>query len=174
MFIYRVDTGSENHHLPPESTTPTMPFLTLNQAAKASKKSKSALLNAIKNGRLSAARNDFNQWQIDPAELFRVYQAEPVATGSENHHLPHESTTPTTLATPVDDRVTMLEQQLKNIEVERDRERQLLRETIEDLRRRLDDEAMERRKLTALLTHQPTIQSVTGTTVLLDKLFRKK
>jgi hypothetical protein len=50
------------------------PF-TLNQAAKACNKSKSTLLVAIRNGRLSAKRDDKNQWQIDPAELFRVYDS---------------------------------------------------------------------------------------------------
>jgi hypothetical protein len=50
------------------------PF-TLNQAAKACNKSKSTLLYAINSGRLSANRDDKNQWQIDPSELFRVYDS---------------------------------------------------------------------------------------------------
>ncbi len=128
------------------------PF-TLNQAAKACHKSKSAILEAIRSGRLSASRNDKNQWQIDPAELFRVYPArtsteppyqvdyhrpEPIPTTPENH--------PTT--------AIMLDK-IASIEAERDRERQQLQNTIDDLRRRLDQESEERRKLTMLLTHQP-------------------
>ena len=40
---------------------------------------------------------------------------------------------------------------IEGLEALLDRER----ETVTDLRRRLDDEATERRRLTALLTHQP-------------------
>ena len=40
------------------------------------------------------------------------------------------------------------------IEAERERERQGLQSTIDDLRRRLDGEAEERRRLTLLLTDQ--------------------
>jgi hypothetical protein len=55
------------------------PF-TLNQAAKACHKSKSALLEAMRSGRLSAARNDKGYWMIEPSELFRVY---PVNSSSD-------------------------------------------------------------------------------------------
>lgn len=47
--------------------------LTLGQASKECGKSKSTLLNAIKKGRLSAERSQTGNWEIDPAELFRVY-----------------------------------------------------------------------------------------------------
>ena len=50
-----------------------MPLFTLGQAAKATGRSKAGILDAIKKGRLSATRDDKNQWQIDPAELHRVY-----------------------------------------------------------------------------------------------------
>jgi hypothetical protein len=63
------------------------PF-TLNQAAKACNKSKSTILAAISGGRLSAKRNDKNQWQIDPSELFRVYEnrtPEPVTEHPTDH-----------------------------------------------------------------------------------------
>ncbi len=48
-------------------------YYTLGTAAKACGKSKPTILNAIKRGRLSASRNDLGNWQIDPAELLRVY-----------------------------------------------------------------------------------------------------
>ena len=53
---------------------------TLSQAAKACGKNKATILYAIKKGRLSATRNEREEWQIDPAELSRVYpqQAESV------------------------------------------------------------------------------------------------
>ena len=49
-----------------------MPY-TLGQAAKATGKQKSTILEAIRNGRISAAKDDLGRYQIDPAELHRVY-----------------------------------------------------------------------------------------------------
>ena len=46
---------------------------TLGQAAKATGKSKSTIQASIKKGRISASMDDFGQYQIDPAELHRVY-----------------------------------------------------------------------------------------------------
>jgi molecular chaperone GrpE (heat shock protein) len=68
------------------------PF-TLNQAAKACNKSKSTLLAAINSGRLSAKRDDKNQWQIDPAELFRVYDSRTPELVTE-HQTDHHNRTP--------------------------------------------------------------------------------
>lgn len=48
-------------------------MLTLGQAAKQVGKTKTTLANAIKRGRLSARIDDNGHYQIDPAELFRVY-----------------------------------------------------------------------------------------------------
>jgi hypothetical protein len=48
-------------------------ILTLGQAAKAANVSKSTISRAIKEGRLSSNRNDSGEYEIDPAELFRVY-----------------------------------------------------------------------------------------------------
>jgi len=48
-------------------------YLSLGQAAKETGKSKSVISNALKSGRLSGRRNDKGEWEIDPAELFRVF-----------------------------------------------------------------------------------------------------
>jgi len=53
--------------------------LSANQAAKEAGIAKKTLLEAIKNGRMSADKNDKGHWQIDPSELFRVFPR----TGSE-------------------------------------------------------------------------------------------
>lgn len=45
----------------------------LRQAAEAVGKGKPAVLKAIKNGRISALKNGRGEWEIDPAELHRVY-----------------------------------------------------------------------------------------------------
>lgn len=121
-----------------------MPALTLNQAAKAAKKSKAALLESIRNGRLTAPKDDLGRYQIDAAELFRVYPANQPTTGDENHGRPQGEPQETSAL-----RVTVenLRELLRQIEGERD-----------DLRRRLDQSEEERRstqtKLTALLTDQ--------------------
>jgi hypothetical protein len=46
---------------------------TLGQAAKASGRSKTAIAQAITDGRISATKDDVGRWQIDPSELHRVY-----------------------------------------------------------------------------------------------------
>lgn len=55
---------------------------TLKQAADAVGRGKPALLKAIKNGRISATKDDNGQWLIDPAELHRVYPVVTVGNGS--------------------------------------------------------------------------------------------
>lgn len=46
---------------------------TLGQAAKATGKAKGTISNAVKQGRLSASKNDKGEYEIDAAELHRVY-----------------------------------------------------------------------------------------------------
>src|SRR5215469_16749139 len=55
---------------------------TLGEAARASGKSKSTIAKAIKTGRLSALRGDEGSYQIDPAELHRVYPVTGATNGS--------------------------------------------------------------------------------------------
>jgi len=50
-----------------------MTYLTLGEAEKEVGVTKSTISRAIKDGRLSANRNEHGHFQIDPAELFRVY-----------------------------------------------------------------------------------------------------
>jgi hypothetical protein len=57
-----------------------MPVYTLGEAARASGKSKSTIAKAVKSGRVSAVRGDDGSYQIDPAELHRVYPL----TGAQN------------------------------------------------------------------------------------------
>ena len=46
---------------------------TLGTAAQATGAAKSTIFRAIKSGRISATRDEQGQWQIEPAELFRVF-----------------------------------------------------------------------------------------------------
>jgi hypothetical protein len=109
---------------------------TLGEAARATGKAKPTIARAIQAGRISAMRSDDGSWQIEPAELHRVYPAAGQSNGTMLRDLPGEPAG-TSLA---------------ELLVERDRLVAEQAETIRDLRDRLDREAEERRKLTAILT----------------------
>lgn len=55
-------------------------YVTLGEAAKLTGKSKTSILRAIKDGRLSYAEKNEHSYKIDPAEIFRVYP--PVANNN--------------------------------------------------------------------------------------------
>jgi hypothetical protein len=57
---------------------------TLGQAAKVVGMSKTSILRSIKAGRISAGRDEFGQWAIEPCELHRVYPALTDDTGTGN------------------------------------------------------------------------------------------
>ena len=57
---------------------------TLGQAAKAVGMSKTSILRSIKAGRISAGRDEFGQWAIEPCELHRVYPPLADDTGTGN------------------------------------------------------------------------------------------
>lgn len=69
-------------------------MLTLGQAARLTRTSKTTLTRAIKAGRLSATRRDDGVYSIDPAELARVYSvtAETPATGAATVATVHQAT----------------------------------------------------------------------------------
>jgi hypothetical protein len=112
---------------------------TLGDAARATGMSKAALSRAIKRGSISAEKQLDGSFKIDPAELHRVY---PAVT---------EQLARTT--------ADATELQAQNIELRAKLEAATQRlhdkdGVIDDLRRRLDTEGEERRKLTAILTDQ--------------------
>ena len=125
--------------------------LTLNQAAREAGRSKATLLEAIRGGRLSAPKDELGHYQIDPAELFRVYPPTGRRPDAETATDPMPPTTETAL---LRQKVEFLERIIQGIESERN-----------DLRRRLDAEsearenaAAEIRRLTLMLTHSPKIE----------------
>lgn len=64
-------------------------MLTLGQAARLTGTSKTTITRAIKSGRLSAIRRDDGSYEIDAAELSRVYVVKPetvAATGTVAQH----------------------------------------------------------------------------------------
>lgn len=68
-----------------------MPPLTLGQAARLAGVGKSTLTRAIKAGRLSAQRRHDGSYEIDVAELNRVYPVTP-ATGATPGNVAHHAT----------------------------------------------------------------------------------
>lgn len=112
-------------------------MFTLGQAAKEVGVAKSVLSRAIKNGRMSARKTENGSFEIDPAELFRVFPKQPQK----------EQTTTPSNPDLLQGKLDVLVQLVATLESERD-----------DLRARLDREAEERRKaqaqLTALLSDQ--------------------
>ena len=62
-----------------------MPY-SLSQAAEAVGMNRSSILRAIKAGKISATRDEHDQWQIEPAELHRVYPA-PASTTTHTDEL---------------------------------------------------------------------------------------
>lgn len=123
-----------------------MPLLTLGQAARETGKQKSTILDAIRNGRLSATRDDRKQWQIDPAELFRVYPPQQATERQATHKQEPEP-------------LSFLADLLAKEREERERERRLLESQLEDLKA---DRDHWRQQATALLTHQPHAPAEAG------------
>lgn len=115
-------------------------YLSLGQAAKETGKSKSVISNALHSGRLSGKKTDKGGWEIDPAELFRVFVKQNTKEREKEQNETPENPTQN----------LFLEQEIRHLQEQLDRERELNR----DLSRRLDVENEERRKLTLLLTDQ--------------------
>src|SRR3954469_18820742 len=116
---------------------------TLAQAAAETGRDRSTLLKAIKGGKLSASRDSATgAWRVDPAELARAYGIGNSEAKSELGI--GESQADMRLRLEVERTKTAgLEARLVDMEG-----------VVRDLRRRLDAEAEERRRLTALLTDQ--------------------
>lgn len=103
-----------------------MAQLTLGQAAKQVGKSKSTLSRAIQSGKLSAQRLEDNSYEINPAELYRVWPATVAQPSADASHGTPEA--------PEGDTAAVLRVKVEMLENQIERER----DTVEDLRRRLD------------------------------------
>jgi hypothetical protein len=122
--------------------------LSLGQAAKETGMDKSTISRAIKSGKLSATRKENGGYEIDPAELFRVFapaskKTEPLALAPD-------------IAMDGSSENQILRLQWEAAALRMQWEAATLRiqdkdEEIRDLRHRLDIEGEERRKLTLML-----------------------
>jgi len=122
--------------------------LSLGQAAKETGLDKSTISRAIKSGRLSATRKENGGYEIDPAELFRVFA--PASKKTEPPALTDDTTKDgwsENQAIRLQWEAAALRMQLETATLRiQDKD-----EEIRDLRHRLDTEGEERRKLTLML-----------------------
>lgn len=122
-------------------------MLSMGEAAKQVGLSKATLSRAIKSGKLSAHRNDNGGFNIDPAELFRAYPANP-RNGYINSDVKRHVTPLANDETPV------LRVKLEAA----DREAALLREQARELREQRDawqKQAEQAQRLLVTATPQP-------------------
>ena len=142
-------------HLTPLHNTHNMALLTLGQASDECGKHKSTILDAIRKGRLSAKRDDKNQWQIDPAELFRVYpqhQTEQQTQHINEHQTQHQPEHPNT------DLIDALRAQIEQL--------------TSQVKREQENADNWKNQATMLLTHRPEPETrKEDNTKLLFKLF---
>jgi hypothetical protein len=120
---------------------------TLGTASKATGVSRSTVLRAIKSGKISATPDVHGVYQIEPAELFRVYPSVADKAEQKEALLLH-----TTAQSNIETAVLRSENKLLRGQLEEKDE------TLKDLRNRLDQADKERRetleKLVPLLTDQ--------------------
>jgi hypothetical protein len=116
---------------------------TLSQAAKAVGKDRTTILRAIKSGKLSAGRDELTgAWLIEPAELHRLYPPDTA-------HTLHATGNTMARQEPEPGEFRELRARLEAAEarlVDKDTVIVEQRSALDDLRRRLDTEAEERRR----------------------------
>src|SRR3954453_13715190 len=120
----------------------------LREAAAAAGKGKPAILKAIQNGRISAQKDEFGAWHIEPAELHRVYPPVSRETASEpGSKEPEETIGNGTGNRLLEQEIQFLREKLTGLQQMKDDERRNLSERIGELQRDRDDLRNERDRL---------------------------
>lgn len=101
--------------------------------------SKTGIIKAMRQGKISAQKDLKGEWRVEPIELFRVY--DPIGKDGDK---PAEASSPPGERQDTESLQVKIEQMERRL-VEKD-------DTIHDLRQRLDAEAQERRQLVLVLT----------------------
>ena len=142
-------------------------MLTLGKAAIETGKSKTTIAHAIKSGRLSAKIDDKGQYQIDPAELFRVYTPSSFVRRSNEQSKIDNKTVHSTHNTQ------QIERELELVREQLEREREINKRLFDQL----DDAHKERRQLTLLLEYlqeKPQSKQKSNGSDLWNRVFRGK
>lgn len=131
--------------------------LTLGQAAKTAKRAKGTLSKALNNHEISAEKDGKGRWQIEPSELQRWMDSNPLPNTQENQsETPVETPENTNGNSALATEVKLLREQIDKIETMHDRERQHLVDQIEDLKTEAERRSREHMQALAVLTDQRT------------------
>jgi hypothetical protein len=127
----------------------------LREAAAAAGKGKPAILKAIQSGKISAQKDEFGAWQIEPAELHRVYPPVSRETASElGSKEPEETIGNRNGNRLLEQEIQFLREKLTDLQQMKDDERRNLSERVEELRRDRDDLRDERDRLLKVIEEQ--------------------
>lgn len=111
-------------------------MLSANQASKEAGKTKKTILDAIKSKRMSASKNNKGHWEIDPAELFRVFPKTSAIPPSNTTTIPYiENHENRIKIAELEAEVKALKREVERTDIERERERENLSQHIEDMRK---------------------------------------
>lgn len=124
--------------------------LTLNQAAKECGRAKSTISKAIKTGKLSHEKGDRGAKLIDKSELFRVFPP----TGREQTLNPVANTKNEQENSALQAELDAIRDKLETANLERERERVLLTERIEELKETVAEQRADFRQTLAVLSDQ--------------------
>ncbi len=129
---------------------------TLSQAAEATGKNKATIQRAIKSGKISAPKNSSGAYEIDPAELHRVFDATTKRV-AQHQNATTRNTGATGENSPDNSALQRIVELEKELAVAEERKNGLegqlhhLSDTVDDLRKRLDQ---SEGRVTALLSDQ--------------------
>ena len=137
-------------------------MVSVRTAAQMTHTSKTTIQRHIKTGKLSAKRNDAEEWEIDPAELARVmtvYESEHGETLIEDPARPTSSKSakqpePNPEQTAPHREIELLQQQITMLENERQRERDQLQARIDELATQCHDWKKQASNQTLLLSNE--------------------
>ena len=139
--------------------------ITVADAARMTRTSKSTIQRAINKHELSATRDDNDRWMIDPSELSRVFEVHHDELLVQHGAPENTESSPSHGAPEPNHQVHQLHHDKEMLEVQFEASQQLVnqyKDQVDDLKRRLDEAEGERRKataqITALLTHQTESQ----------------
>lgn len=134
-----------------------MTYLTLGQASRETGVHKSTISRAIQDGRLSANHNEHGHYQIDPAELFRVFDPISIATPDNGESNPTQPLSNSD-ATPAvaQDMVPWLVKRLESTEQELDS----AKEQLDERERSLQELREAYRALPSPEQHETELQRV--------------
>ena len=126
--------------------------LSLNQAAKEAGVAKKTVLEAIRRGALSGPKNEKGHYEIDPAELFRVYPKPGTHRDAKPRHTPSHHDDKPSESSAVEGDVEALHTQMALLQEERARERGQLEDQIEALRAQLERQSADHRQALAIIS----------------------